>query len=210
MTQDEIRKLLGGYATNALTADERRILFEAALEDQKLFNALQDEDNLRELLADPVSREQVRQALETPHRRTRPANFWSRRWVFGVAIPAVAAVILIVVMNRANAPRLIAPVPKTEPAPPTQSRNVAPAAPSEPALKLEASAPQAKKQSAPQRVSAPVSAASIQLESARNAVPLPAPRFMVAPQRPMPDSIRQQFAAGFATGTPLYQGPLVR
>ncbi len=40
MTQDEIRKLLGGYATNALTADERRMLFEAALEDQELFNAL--------------------------------------------------------------------------------------------------------------------------------------------------------------------------
>ncbi len=42
MTQDEIRKLLGGYATNALTADERRILFEAALEDQELFNALRE------------------------------------------------------------------------------------------------------------------------------------------------------------------------
>ena len=40
MTQDEIRKLLGGYATNALSAEERRILFEAALEDQELFNAL--------------------------------------------------------------------------------------------------------------------------------------------------------------------------
>jgi hypothetical protein len=47
MTQDEIRKLLGGYATDALTADERRILFEAALEDQDLFNALQNEDALR-------------------------------------------------------------------------------------------------------------------------------------------------------------------
>ena len=41
MTQDEIRKLLGGYATNELSADERRILFEAALEDQELFNALE-------------------------------------------------------------------------------------------------------------------------------------------------------------------------
>ncbi len=63
MTQDEIRKLLGGYATNALSADERRILFEAALEDQELFNALQNEDALRELLDDPVSRDQVRRAL---------------------------------------------------------------------------------------------------------------------------------------------------
>ena len=115
MTQDEIRKLLGGYATDALSADERRILFEAALEDQELFNALQNEDALRELLDDPVSRDQVRRALAgpiaskpRPHFWSRP-SFWSRRWLLGVAVPAVAAVIVIVIMNRANAPRLIAP-----------------------------------------------------------------------------------------------------
>ena len=33
---DEIRKLLGGYATNTLTETERRILFEAAVDDQRL------------------------------------------------------------------------------------------------------------------------------------------------------------------------------
>ena len=64
MTQEEIRKLLGGYATNSLTDRERTALFEAALEDQELFNALQNEDALRELLADPATREQVRLALE--------------------------------------------------------------------------------------------------------------------------------------------------
>ena len=141
MTQDEIRKLLGGYATNALSADERRILFQAALEDQELFNALQDEDNLRELLADPVTREQVRQVLEAPDRHMRRPSFWSRRWMFGVAIPAVAAVILIVVMNRANAPRLIAPVSEVAsvpPAPSAQSREIAPPPPVAPAPKLEA------------------------------------------------------------------------
>ncbi len=40
MTQDEIRRLLGGYATNTLTDGERTALFEAALEDQELFDAL--------------------------------------------------------------------------------------------------------------------------------------------------------------------------
>jgi hypothetical protein len=99
MTQDEIRKLLGGYATNALTADERRMLFEAALEDQELFNALENEDALRELLDDPASRDQVRQALAGPIASKRP-GFWSRRWLLGVAIPAAAAVILIIMMNR--------------------------------------------------------------------------------------------------------------
>ncbi len=113
MTQDEIRKLLGGYATNALTANERQILFEAALEDQELFNALQNEDALRELLDDPISREQVRRALNIPNRAKSRPRFGSRRWLLGVAIPAVAAVILIAIMNRYNAPRLIAPPPQT-------------------------------------------------------------------------------------------------
>ena len=30
---DEIRKLLGGYATNTLTAEERELLYHAALDD---------------------------------------------------------------------------------------------------------------------------------------------------------------------------------
>src|SRR5580658_104270 len=127
MTQDEIRKLLGGYASNELTADERRILFEAALEDQELFNALEKEDALRELLEDPVTRDQVRRALESPVATKSRPSFWSRRWAFGVAIPAVMAVIVIVIMNRAGAPRLIAPpveiastpmAPSPKPAPP--------------------------------------------------------------------------------------------
>src|SRR5262249_19101936 len=66
MTNDEIRKLLGGYATNTLTEAERKSLFEAALENQEVFDALQEEQALKELLADPVSRVQVRQALEKP------------------------------------------------------------------------------------------------------------------------------------------------
>jgi hypothetical protein len=214
MTQDEIRKLLGGYATNALSADERRILFQAALEDQEVFNALQDEDNLRELLADPVTRDQVRHVLQAPDRHMRRPSFWSRRWMFGVAIPALAAVILIVVMNRANAPRLIAPVSEVAsvpPAPSAQSREIAPPPPVAPAPKLEARAPQAKKQSAVRPVlPALKSPAPIQLESAQNAVPTAAPKFMLVLPRPMPDAIRQQFASGFVASTPLYEGPLVR
>jgi len=36
MTQEEIHKLLGGYATNTLTEAERNALFAAALDDQEL------------------------------------------------------------------------------------------------------------------------------------------------------------------------------
>jgi hypothetical protein len=134
--------------------------------------------------------------------------------MFGVAIPAVAAVILIVVMNRANAPRLIAPVSEVASAPPTQSRQIAPPAPiapEAPARKLEARAPQAKKQSAVRPVlPALKSPAPIQLESARNAAPTAAPKFMLALPRPMPDAIRQQFASGFVASSPPYEGPLVQ
>jgi hypothetical protein len=34
---DEIKQLLGGYATGTLTPEERKTLFDAALQDQDLF-----------------------------------------------------------------------------------------------------------------------------------------------------------------------------
>ena len=50
MRPEDIRKLLGGYATGTLTAEERQALFEAALDDQALFDALAKEQPLRDLL----------------------------------------------------------------------------------------------------------------------------------------------------------------
>jgi hypothetical protein len=96
MTQEEIRKLLGGYAANTLTEGERTALFEAALEDQDLFNALQNEDALRELLADPVSREQIRQALE-PAAADRRRAFWMQPWLIGSAVAAVIATVIVAI-----------------------------------------------------------------------------------------------------------------
>jgi hypothetical protein len=141
MTQEEIRKLLGGYAANTLTERERTALFEAALEDQELFDTLQNEDALRELLADPVSREQIRQALK-PVAAERP--FWMRQpWLIGAASVAVAAVIAIVLVtshrepaatsvptqmaqsqveHELERPKLEAPQPAPTPAVPTPER----------------------------------------------------------------------------------------
>lgn len=201
MTEDEIRKLLGGYATNALNADERRILFEAALDDQELFNALQNEDALRELLDDPVSRDQVRRAIEQPKR----PGFWSRRWALGVAIPAVAAVIAIAVMNRATAPRHLA-------APPAAAEQIAstkdaapPEALQQPSLprpSLPAPPSRVKKQSA-----APQSTADLIAPTA--AAPVAKAELALAPP-PLPDAVRQQFSSGFVADAKLYQGPLVQ
>jgi len=64
VTPDEIRKLLGGYATGTLTEEERNLLFSAALEDQELFDVLADEEPLRELLAEPATRQTLIEELQ--------------------------------------------------------------------------------------------------------------------------------------------------
>jgi hypothetical protein len=101
MKNEEIHKLLGGYATNTLTESERRALFEAALEDQELFNALQDEQALKQLLADPASREATQRALEQPVEKQHSA-WWSRRWLWGGMVSAAAAAVLIIAVVHQN------------------------------------------------------------------------------------------------------------
>lgn len=217
MTQDEIRKLLGGYATDALTPDERRDLFQAALEDQELFNALANEDALKELLDDPVTRAQLRAAMQ-PRRRPQ---FHPRRWLLGVAIPAVVAVALIVMMNRAGAPRLVATneakseAPRVNVNPPAASPPVVPPVVAGPEHVLQARRPGLKKQAEPG------------LQVTRKALPPPAPESIAALARPravepalaalraadrapIPQAILRQFDEGYRSNAPLYQGPLVQ
>jgi hypothetical protein len=63
---DDVRKLLGGYATGTLTEAEQKELYEAALQDDALFAALADEHALKEMLDDSTVRAQVLQATEDP------------------------------------------------------------------------------------------------------------------------------------------------
>jgi hypothetical protein len=200
MTQDEIRKLLGGYASNELSADERRTLFEAALEDQELFNALEKEDALRELLEDTISRDQVRRALEGPVASHRRPGFWSRRWAFGVAIPAAAAVIAIVIMNRAGAPRLIAPPVEIA------SNPIAPS-PKPELPKMKSEAKESLQARRPRQVARALPALTPRIASPSLVAPRMASLRAVAPS--IPDAIRRQFAAGFDANAPRYQGPAV-
>ncbi|WP_455370450.1 hypothetical protein [Petrachloros mirabilis] len=69
MSEHELEKLLGGFAADTLTAEEKRRLYAAALQDQQLFNALADEQALKELLADPAVRRRLLEAL----RNTTPS-----------------------------------------------------------------------------------------------------------------------------------------
>src|ERR1017187_3598733 len=96
MSAEDIKKLLGGYATGTLTADEQQALFAAALQDQELFDALAREQSLRDLLRDPAARAELLSALDTP--ASRPGGFWQwlrRPMVAGLAVAAVAEIALV-------------------------------------------------------------------------------------------------------------------
>ena len=100
MTPREAGKLLGGYGTGTLTAEERAALFAAALEDQALFDALADEQALCELLADPTARARLLAALAEAG--TANAAAWWRRPAVALALAAV--VVLAVALVRVQAP----------------------------------------------------------------------------------------------------------
>jgi len=65
MAEHELEKLLGGFAADTLTPEERRQLFTAAMQDQQLFDALADEQALKELLTDPAVRRRLLQSLNS-------------------------------------------------------------------------------------------------------------------------------------------------
>ncbi len=64
MSEHDLEKLLGGFAANTLTPEEKQTLYTAALQDQQLFNALADEQVLKELLANPDVRRRLLTSLE--------------------------------------------------------------------------------------------------------------------------------------------------
>lgn len=83
MAEHELEKLLGGFAADTLTPEERRQLFTAAMQDQQLFNVLADEQALKELLTDPAVRRRLLQSLNniTPAPAGGSASWldWFRR-----------------------------------------------------------------------------------------------------------------------------------
>ena len=64
MSEQDLEKLLGGFAADTLTAEEKQTLYAAALQDQQLFNALADEQALKELLSDPDIRRRLLASVE--------------------------------------------------------------------------------------------------------------------------------------------------
>lgn len=94
MNKEDIEKLLGGYASGTLTVEERRQLFAAALEDQDLFDALQEEIALKELLDDPVSRKEIHRAVVDSLPQPKPAWF-KQTWFWAAGTSLAAAAVLL-------------------------------------------------------------------------------------------------------------------
>jgi hypothetical protein len=113
MKRAEAEKLLGGYATGTLTGDERRTLFEAALEHQDVFDTLADEEALRELLADPAARAHVLSALAAPA-VSKVVPFWRRPGVIGAAAGIIMAATAGLAVLRS--PEAQVPLPAAKPA----------------------------------------------------------------------------------------------
>lgn len=99
MSEHELEQLLGAFAADTLTADEKQRLYRAALQDQQIFDALADEQALKELLADPAVRRRLLDALNRPSgpgaiswldRLRRPATLV---YAGGLAAAALAVVL---------------------------------------------------------------------------------------------------------------------
>ena len=167
MSRDDIHKLLGGYATGTLTPEEQQALFEAALDDQELFDMLAREQPVHDLLRDPAARAHLLAALGE---RRLAWHERVERWVWGHAVGLAAVACFLVVAGYVawqardtGKPKLL--VEMTQPTT-IEVRSSEPAAPAQ---------PQSRRAFNP--------------ETAKKAVPGP------APELPPPPAVRE-FAAG--------------
>lgn len=117
MSGEEIRKLVGGYATGTLTPEEREALFRAALEDQELFDTLAREQALHDLLGDSSAKAQVLAALDEPTPRWSLRMLWLRPAAVALAMAGIATLAVISWRQRVAAP-MASPMASFRPAPP--------------------------------------------------------------------------------------------
>jgi len=123
VTREEARKLLSGYATGSLTESEQRLLFDAALDDQDLFDELAEEQVVKGLIELPGARQRLLAALDPP---VRQRAWWAQPWPWTVAAAvSVIAVAIWMIPRTETAPVEIAQsveapavAPKREVAPP--------------------------------------------------------------------------------------------
>jgi hypothetical protein len=104
VTRDDIRRLMGAYATGSLTDAERKALFEAALDDQDLFDELAREQAVKEVIAEPGVRDRLIAGL--PRVDSQPvatAGGWKKPLAWGLSAAFVLSMsIAAVVITRST------------------------------------------------------------------------------------------------------------
>jgi hypothetical protein len=112
MKDEDIQNLLGGFATGTLSERERELLFTAALTNQELFNALADDQALREFLDDPASRRQLLNALQPRESGLlERLTSWMRRPASLAMAGGVMAALVVGVAIRQSRPPALQPAP---------------------------------------------------------------------------------------------------
>jgi hypothetical protein len=195
MNRDDIQKLLGGYATGTLTPEEQHALFEAALTDQELFDALAREQALRDVLSDPTARAHLLAAIDDV-----PAP-WYRQWwrpmvVMAAAVLAVAGV-AIWEHSREPKPLTVAKVELPRFRPPAATGSAAPILPPPPEVKRAVPAMNLPPLPAPKPVPPPARQVAIDF---RSAAP-PRPAFAAPAASPQPPPVQ----GGSISGGPMQQ-----
>lgn len=97
MTPDEIQRLMSGYATGSLTDSERKLLFDAALDDQNLFDQLAHEQALKDLIDQPGARDRLIAAL-APADTSRAIGGWKKPLAWGFAAMFVVSMSIAALM----------------------------------------------------------------------------------------------------------------
>ncbi|MCC6364618.1 MAG: hypothetical protein IT165_13945 [Bryobacterales bacterium] len=132
---DNARNMIGGYASGNLSPQEKEKLFEAALHQQDLFDALMGEQALKDFLEQPGVKAELVEALQPKPTLWRRLRQWftSPAAYAAAGALAAAAVLIVVVLNRPSSHQ--AAVEMTEPPLPmvTETTTPPPAAEREPA-----------------------------------------------------------------------------
>ncbi|MCC6392462.1 MAG: hypothetical protein IT167_17815 [Bryobacterales bacterium] len=158
---DDPGNMIGGYASGNLSPQEQEKLFEAALHDQHLFDALMDEQALKDYLEQPGVKAELLEALQPKPTLWRRLRHWltSPASYAAAGTLAAAAVLVVVVLNRPSShqatvevakpplPMVTEPVTPAIPAPPPAAeREPAPA----PAKRKDMVAPPAQRRNVSQ------------------------------------------------------------
>jgi hypothetical protein len=220
---DEIKQLLGGYATGTLTPEEQKALFDAALRDQDLFEALAGEQALKEALDEPSVRRELIAALETRDSWRERARAWLRspyQWAAAGAIAAAALTVVAIVrysgpafekapaeqMAQSTEPAALQQ-PEVAPAPIGLPRKKQPSPPAPPAFEAPKRAFQPASPAVPEPPAALPAAPPQSVPESTLANPAAAPPPPPAPSQMVRDqlqsgapSIRSSFAAAETAG----------